>query len=79
MEPWLKSTAVLLFCALFLAPSAPAGKTIQAGRPADILIVGGTVITMDPQRRVLEDTAVAVTGGKHGGHSQFLVFPVFLR
>ena len=27
---------------------------------ADILITGGAVITMDPQRRVIEDGAVAI-------------------
>jgi 5-methylthioadenosine/S-adenosylhomocysteine deaminase len=30
----------------------------------DILIENGTVVTMDPQRRVLEDTSVAVHAGK---------------
>jgi cytosine/adenosine deaminase-related metal-dependent hydrolase len=32
--------------------------------PVDILITGGTVITMDPQRRVLEDSAVAIAGDR---------------
>lgn len=32
--------------------------------PADILITGGTVITMDPARRVLEDGAVAIVGDR---------------
>jgi 5-methylthioadenosine/S-adenosylhomocysteine deaminase len=31
---------------------------------ADLLISGGTVITMDPARRVIADGAVAVGGGK---------------
>jgi 5-methylthioadenosine/S-adenosylhomocysteine deaminase len=31
---------------------------------ADLLIHNGIVITMDPQRRVLEDTSVAVAGGR---------------
>jgi 5-methylthioadenosine/S-adenosylhomocysteine deaminase len=31
---------------------------------ADILIVGGTVITMDPARRVIEDGAVAIEGAQ---------------
>lgn len=30
----------------------------------DILIDGGMVVTMDPQRRVLDDTSVAVKGGR---------------
>jgi 5-methylthioadenosine/S-adenosylhomocysteine deaminase len=31
---------------------------------ADLLIVGGTVVTMDKERRVIEDGAVAVRGGE---------------
>ena len=31
---------------------------------ADILITGGVVITMDPKRRVIEDGAVAISGGR---------------
>lgn len=33
-------------------------------RPADLLLTGGCVITMDPRRRVLTDGAVAVTEGR---------------
>jgi cytosine/adenosine deaminase-related metal-dependent hydrolase len=37
-----------------------------SGEPqlVDILIDGGTVVTMDPERRVIDDGAVAVDGGK---------------
>ena len=31
---------------------------------ADILITGGTIITMDPERRVIDDGAVAVEGDR---------------
>ncbi|KIN73294.1 amidohydrolase family protein [Sulfitobacter guttiformis] len=31
---------------------------------ADIILAGGTVVTMDPERRVIEEGAVAVAGGK---------------
>ena len=31
---------------------------------ADILITGGVVITMDPERRVIEDGAVAIDGSR---------------
>lgn len=30
----------------------------------DLLLTGGTVITMDPQRRILQDGSVAVSGGR---------------
>ena len=39
------------------APEGGAGE-------ADLLITGGTVITMDPERRVLEDAAVAIAGDR---------------
>jgi 5-methylthioadenosine/S-adenosylhomocysteine deaminase len=45
------------FCFLLCgAPSTPAQEKV------DLLITGGTVITMDAQRRVLEDGAIAVRG-----------------
>ena len=33
-------------------------------RSIDLLIAGGTVITIDPQRRVIEDGAVAIAGDR---------------
>jgi 5-methylthioadenosine/S-adenosylhomocysteine deaminase len=45
--------AIFLLCLLSLAPSTLAQEKV------DLLITGGTVITMDAQRRVLEDGAVA--------------------
>ncbi len=57
-------------CLLLGAPAAYRSRDIGGGgqaaatgrRPVDILITGGTVITMDPARRVIEDGAVAVVG-----------------
>lgn len=46
--------ALVLLCLLSLAPSTLAQEKV------DLLITGGTVITMDAQRRVLDDGAVAV-------------------
>src|SRR5580704_10870838 len=43
-----------LFFLFFAAPPTPAQEKV------DLLITGGTVITMDAQRRVLEDGAVAI-------------------
>jgi len=47
-----------LLTALACAPVAPSGE------PIDLLITGGTVVTMDSARRVLEDGAVAVLGDR---------------
>jgi 5-methylthioadenosine/S-adenosylhomocysteine deaminase len=46
--------AFFLLCLLSLAPSTPAQEKV------DLLITGGTVITMDAQRSVLDDGAIAV-------------------
>jgi cytosine/adenosine deaminase-related metal-dependent hydrolase len=40
------------------------GRDTAGAASADILITGGTVITMDPQRRVIEDGAVAIAAGR---------------
>lgn len=42
----------------------PASDRLQTRESVDILITGGTVITMDPARRVLEDGAVAIRGDR---------------
>jgi 5-methylthioadenosine/S-adenosylhomocysteine deaminase len=47
----------LILCALLFAGAARAQR-----ERADLLITGGTVVTMDPARRVVEDGAVAVRG-----------------
>ncbi len=53
-------------CALFaqtLLFAAPAGA-LQRARRVDLVVSGGTVVTMDAQRRVIEDGAIAVQGGR---------------
>src|SRR5271168_3907678 len=52
----LISGVVVLFFLLSLAPPTPAQEKV------DLLITGGTVITMDAQRRVLNDGAIAISG-----------------
>lgn len=47
-------------CRLGMIGCADARATVQQG--ADILITGGTVITMDSARRVIDDGAVAIVG-----------------
>ncbi|NNM04866.1 MAG: amidohydrolase family protein, partial [Gemmatimonadetes bacterium] len=58
----------LSFLGLFCLSATGCGESgpEQAGslQHADILITGGTVITMDPERRVLEDEAVAIVGDR---------------
>lgn len=63
-----KLTTLPILPVILLAGTAACGenRAHNAGtlEPADILITGGTVITMDPERRVLEDAAIAVVGDR---------------
>lgn len=54
--------ALLLFFSLSF-PVAGAAASSSAKR-VDVLIVGGTVVTMDGEKRVIEDGAVAIRGDK---------------
>jgi 5-methylthioadenosine/S-adenosylhomocysteine deaminase len=47
---------------LFGAPASAAAA--QRPRRVDLVVSGGTVVTMDARRRVIEDGAVAVAGGR---------------
>ena len=48
-----------LLASLACSGSGPTGR-----EPADLLIIGGTLITMDSARRVLDDGAVAIVGDR---------------
>src|SRR5215218_1381981 len=51
-----------LFSQLALLPASAAA--VQRPRRVDLIVSGGTVVTMDARRRVIEDGAVAVSGGR---------------
>jgi 5-methylthioadenosine/S-adenosylhomocysteine deaminase len=56
----------LLLCLALLSQAAPpaAASARQRARRVDLIVSGGTVVTMDAARRVIEDGAVAVAGGR---------------
>jgi 5-methylthioadenosine/S-adenosylhomocysteine deaminase len=56
----LRSIIAIILMTLISAPIASA----QSRTRADLIISGGTIVTMDNQRRVIEDGAVAVSGGR---------------
>ena len=56
--------SILLSALSCLALFACSGDGDAARESVDILITGGTVVTMDSTRRVLEDGAVAITGDR---------------
>ncbi len=46
------------------APQALSHNRRSSTEPVDLLVLGGTIITMDGQRRVIEDGGIAVAGGR---------------
>lgn len=57
-----KSLIISLFLALLFFPAVPAAPLSPA--PVDVLIVGGTVVTMNGKREVIDDGAVAIRGDR---------------
>ncbi len=60
-----KSISTRVLCGaieLFLISSAHAQAPSKQGVSVDLLITGGTIVTMDPSRRILEDGFIAVRG-----------------
>jgi len=55
---------VLLFALLLLGAAPKATPQHSTGVPADLLVIGARVVTMDGENRVLDDGAIAVSGGK---------------
>ena len=53
----------LVILATMLVSSVPIDAA-QTKRSVDLLILGGTVVTMDASRRVLEDGAIAIAAGR---------------
>src|SRR6266481_1163991 len=65
--PKLKSISTLVFfCAmgLYLIPSAGGQTPSKQPVTVDLLITGGTIVTMDSSRRILEDGFIAVRGNE---------------
>jgi 5-methylthioadenosine/S-adenosylhomocysteine deaminase len=52
----------VFICVSAFSQTAPAKKASTKQR-ADLLVTSGTIVTMDAQRRVIEDGAIAVRGG----------------
>src|SRR6188474_3020256 len=57
----------LIVCTMLLnssSPNASAQTRQRRGSQADLLVIGGTVVTMNKNRDVIEDGAIAVKAGK---------------
>ena len=55
-------SSILLIC--LALPVAALAFKVRSAINADLLIIGGTVVTMDKSKRVIEDGAVAIKGDK---------------
>ena len=63
MSRFFRTVNAFMLTVLLLTPLA--GLAAQRRRsPVDLLVVGGTIVTMDDRRRVIEDGAVAVSKGR---------------
>jgi 5-methylthioadenosine/S-adenosylhomocysteine deaminase len=60
----VRRTGALLFVLCLIGAAPKAGPRKPSGTPADLLIVGARVVTMDSGNRVLDDGAIVVAGGK---------------
>jgi 5-methylthioadenosine/S-adenosylhomocysteine deaminase len=52
------------FVAMMLLTTLITDAVAQTGQRVDLLILGGTIVTMDASRRVIEDGAIAVSQGR---------------
>ena len=65
MSRHLLTTFILFFMLLISSlPDAAAQPTRRRGNQVDLLVVGGTVVTMNQSREVIEDGAIAVKDGR---------------
>src|SRR5678815_3891243 len=55
----------VFFCVPLLLMTMLSNITAQTRRQSvDLLVVGGTIVTMDQTRRVIDDGGIAVSGGR---------------
>ena len=56
--------ALIIMTVTLPLPNASAQSKRRSGQAADLIILGGTVVTMDSTRRVIEDGGVVIDDGK---------------
>ncbi len=56
--------SLLTILTMLLSLSFVEAEAQQKRSRAELLVLGGTIVTMDSSRRVIENGAIAVSGGK---------------
>ena len=56
--------SALIFVSLILMTTISNATAQTRRQPAELLVLGGTIVTMDETRRVIEDGGIAVSGGR---------------
>ena len=63
MKKPIKWMSIFLISVLFFLSGGPAGgRKISGKERVDLIAAGGTIVTMDGERRIIEDGAIAVKG-----------------
>lgn len=60
----LKNFIALLFLVVLTTPSLLVAQRRAVSTTADLIVLGGTIVTMDQDRNMIEDGAIAVKDGK---------------
>lgn len=55
---------LICFVLITMLASSTSNVAAQSRRQVDLLVLGGTIVTMDGARRVIEDGGIAVAGGR---------------
>jgi 5-methylthioadenosine/S-adenosylhomocysteine deaminase len=64
MQGLFRKLAAAFVSAIVLTTSVLPASAAQRPKRVDLLVAGGTLVTMDKERRVIEDGAVAIEGGR---------------
>src|SRR6185503_2540006 len=60
----LVNKSALIFVSLILMTTLSNATAQTRRQPVDLLVLGGTIVTMDQTRRVIEDGGIAVSKGR---------------
>src|ERR1043165_532765 len=62
MNPYLSAFICVSLTVMTMLPNIT--KAQSRSEPVDLLVLGGTIVTMDQSRRIIDDGAIAVSKGR---------------